>query len=65
MADDATARPVEPANALLLDAAFLVATVDTEAFHQALTDAAAGLLRDGCAVTLTGPWPPYSFASLE
>jgi Gas vesicle synthesis protein GvpL/GvpF len=65
MADDATARPVEPANALLLDAAFLVPTLDTEAFHQALTDAAAGLLRDGCAVTLTGPWPPYSFASLE
>jgi hypothetical protein len=65
MADDATARPVEPANALLLDAAFLVPAVDIEAFRHALTAAAAGLLRDGCAVTLTGPWPPYSFASLE
>jgi hypothetical protein len=65
MADDATARPVEAANALLLDAAFLVPTADTEAFHHALTAAAAGLLRDGCAVTLTGPWPAYSFASLE
>jgi hypothetical protein len=65
MADDATARPVEPAGGLLLDAAFLIRSVDTEAFRDALTEAAAGLLRDGCPVTLTGPWPPYSFASLE
>jgi hypothetical protein len=65
MADDATSRPVEPAGALVLDAAFLVRSGDTDAFRDALTEAAAGLLRDGCPVTLTGPWPPYSFASLE
>lgn len=65
IADDATARPVEPANTVLLDAAFLVPAAQMGAFQQALSEAAAGLLGDGCPVSLTGPWPPYSFASLD
>ena len=50
---------------LLLDAAFLVTRAASAAFKKTLTKAAAGLLRDGCRVSLTGPWPPYSFVSLE
>lgn len=65
LADDAKTRPVEVGTTLLLDAAFLIADEATSAFQQTLTAAAAGLLRDGCPVSLTGPWPPYSFASLD
>jgi hypothetical protein len=65
IADDAAARPIEPGMNLLLDAAFLVAKRRTTALQKRLTETAGGLLNDGCAVSLTGPWPPYSFASLD
>jgi Gas vesicle synthesis protein GvpL/GvpF len=65
LADESTLRPVEPGTNLLVDAAFLVGTGRTSRFQQALKRAAAGLLRDGCQVSLTGPWPPYSFASVD
>jgi hypothetical protein len=65
LADESTMRRVEPGTNLLIDAAFLVDTRKTTRFQQALKRAAAGLLRDGCPVSLTGPWPPYSFASLD
>jgi hypothetical protein len=65
LADAATTRAVDPAGTLLLDAAFLVPGSRIDEMRQALTAAAAGLLRDGCAVSLTGPWPPYSFASMD
>jgi hypothetical protein len=65
LADDARSRPAEAGNPLLLDAAFLIRSGTIEQFRDALTVAAEGLLRDGCPVSLTGPWPPYSFASLD
>lgn len=65
LADESAIRPIEPGTNLLLDAAFLVGTRKTRGFQDALKRAAAGLLRDGCRVSLTGPWPPYSFASLD
>jgi hypothetical protein len=65
LAEAATARTVEPGGTLLLDAAFLMMPDRVDALRDALTMAAARLLRDGCAVSFTGPWPPYSFASIQ
>jgi len=64
-ADQSTERPPDPATGLLLDAAFLVPVSETLTFKRLLESTAAGLLRDGCRVSLTGPWPPYSFVSLN
>ena len=64
-ADASERRAIEPGTGLLLDAAFLVKTSRAAAFKKTLTRAAAPLLGDGCRVSLTGPWPPYSFVSLE
>jgi hypothetical protein len=65
VADDASARAAPPGTNLLLDAAFLVSARKAAAFRRTLGRTAAGLLDDGCAVSLTGPWPPYSFASTD
>lgn len=65
VADQSDRRSIEPSTGLLLDAAFLVPARQTAAFKRALTRTAAGLLREGCRVSLTGPWPPYSFVALE
>jgi hypothetical protein len=65
LADAATSRPVDPGGSLLCDGALLVPAARVDAVRQALTRSADRLLRDGCAVSLTGPWPPYSFASLD
>jgi hypothetical protein len=46
---------------LLLDAAFLVARTGARRFRTALSNEARRLGREGYGVTLTGPWPPYSF----
>jgi Gas vesicle synthesis protein GvpL/GvpF len=46
---------------LLLDAAFLVARNRQAAFRAAAAKEAKGLAPKGYAVTLTGPWPPYTF----
>ena len=64
MAAESTSRDVS-AGTLLLDASFLVAARRLPAFKRALTAAAKGLLESGCRVSLTGPWPPYSFVALE
>jgi hypothetical protein len=64
IADRSTERAVEPATGLLLDAAFLVPSGQITAFKRALENGARELLRSGCRVSLTGPWPPYSFAAL-
>jgi hypothetical protein len=47
--------------ALLLDAAFLVAEVDSPEFQRRVEARARRLRECGLAVTLTGPWPPYNF----
>jgi hypothetical protein len=65
IAAESKARPIDPALGLLLDAAFLVSSRQLPAFKRALTAAAAPLLEEGCRVSLTGPWPPYSFVSLD
>ncbi len=58
-------RPVDGAGALLLDAAFLVEPSRIETMRDTLTRRAERLLQDGCSVSLTGPWPPYSFAAMD
>ena len=65
LADAATSRPVDPAGSLLCDGALLVPPSRMEAVRETLTRSAERLLREGCAVSLTGPWPPYSFASMD
>jgi hypothetical protein len=65
LADDATMRPVEDQGSLLLDGVFLVRPERVEMMREALTRTVARLLEDGCSVSLTGPWPPYSFSSFE
>jgi hypothetical protein len=65
VADAARANPAPGGTNLLLDAAFLVDARKTAAFRRTLTRESAELLRDGCPVSLTGPWPPYSFASAD
>jgi hypothetical protein len=46
---------------LLLDAAFLVANRAIARFRTATRRMAQDLSRDGYAVEVTGPWPPYNF----
>ena len=65
LADATRLRPVENAGTLMIDAAFLVPPDRVEAMRETLTQSAERLLRDGCAVSLTGPWPPYSFAAID
>jgi hypothetical protein len=65
LSDAAKMRPVDAAGSLLLDAAFLVPPDRVEALRETLTRRAERLLRDGCPVSLTGPWPPYSFAFVD
>ena len=65
LADRAKTRPVDPAGNLLIDAAFLLPESRVEQAQRVLIDRSAGLLREGCSVSFTGPWPPYSFASME
>ena len=64
VADQSVARPIPAGTNLVLDAAFLVPTRKAAAFRRTLTRAAQTLLDEGCKVSLTGPWPPYSFSSL-
>jgi Gas vesicle synthesis protein GvpL/GvpF len=46
---------------LLLDAAFLVARRRADAFQALTAREAKSLARHGYGVTVTGPWPPYTF----
>jgi hypothetical protein len=46
---------------LLLDAAFLVPRSRAKAFQSLVAREAKSLARHGYGLTLTGPWPPYSF----
>jgi hypothetical protein len=46
---------------LLLDAAFLVPHSRSTAFRTLVAREARALARKGYGVTLTGPWPPYTF----
>jgi hypothetical protein len=46
---------------LLLDAAFLVPRTRAKSFRALLAREARTLARQGYGVTVSGPWPPYSF----
>jgi hypothetical protein len=46
---------------LLLDAAFLVSRGREAVFRAAVAREARALARDGYGVTISGPWPPYTF----
>lgn len=46
---------------LLLDAAFLVPRARARSFQSLAAREAKSLARHGYGLTLTGPWPPYSF----
>ncbi len=46
---------------LLLDAAFLVARRSARAFRGRAAREARSLLKVGYTMTVTGPWPPYTF----
>jgi len=52
--------PIE-AGPLLLDAAFLVPRAKARAFRARVAREARLLARHGYGLTLTGPWPPYTF----
>lgn len=51
----------ELAGRVLLDAVFLVEKAGAKAFTSLVARSARGLATEGYHVTLTGPWPAYSF----
>ena len=56
----ATELPVQ-GGPLLLDAAFLVPRTRADRFRRTVARRAKDLAAGGYRVTLTGPWPPYTF----
>ena len=62
-ARDAVQRPIagDAIERPLLDAAFLVGADEREAFARASERLSAAAGAAGCALALTGPWPPYHF----
>jgi hypothetical protein len=54
-------EPPAAQGTLLLDAAFLVPKSRAASFRSLAAKHARSLAPDGYVVTLTGPWPPYSF----
>jgi hypothetical protein len=57
-------RPRDASAGLLVDAAFLVPARSSAAFKRQLSSLVTRLLAAGCGVSLTGPWPPYSFVDV-
>jgi hypothetical protein len=58
-------RGGSPGSSLLLDLALLVPPDGETAFLAAAAEARERLEPDGVEVEVSGPWPPYSFASLD
>lgn len=57
-----TASELPVANGpLLLDAAFLVPRTKAHAFRSEVARETRALAKHGYGITLTGPWPPYTF----
>jgi hypothetical protein len=65
LAAAARVKPVSADGRLISEAAFLLAPSGVERMKDALAAASEQLLRDGCPISFTGPWPPYSFSSLD
>ena len=57
-------RPIAPSSGLVLDAACLVAHADRARFQAAIAALSRPLRAEHCRVTVTGPWPAYSFVTL-
>jgi hypothetical protein len=47
---------------MLLNAAYLVADADAEAFGSLFAELAGRVCAEGLELSLTGPWPPYHFS---
>jgi hypothetical protein len=64
-ADTRRRTPVQSTTAIrvVLDAAFLIPARRARTFKSAVLGQAKACREDGYDVTLTGPWPPYSFVS--
>jgi len=62
-ADEARRRapPAAPGVRVVLDAAVLIAHGQVKRFQQRARAEAKKLAKDGYALVLTGPWPPYNF----
>jgi hypothetical protein len=58
-------RGGSPGSSLLLDLALLVRPEEETAFLAAAAAARERLEPDGVEVEVSGPWPPYSFATLD
>jgi gas vesicle protein GvpL/GvpF len=63
-ADQIVQRPSEAAH-VLYDGALLVSRAREHDLGHAIRQWAPRLAPVGCRVSLTGPWPPYSFVSLD
>jgi hypothetical protein len=66
LADDVRRRPpvdVPGATPLLVDAALLVPAASATRFRGAVKAESEAAAPRGARVTLTGPWPPYTFAA--
>ena len=63
-ADQIVQRPSEAAH-VLYDGALLVSRAREHDLGNAIRQWAPRLAPVGCRVSLTGPWPPYSFVSLD
>lgn len=55
----------ELAGRVMLDAVFLVPRAKVKALHAAVTASAERLALEGFDISLTGPWPTYSFIGAE
>lgn len=62
---DTVRRGGNPGSSLLLDVAALVPRGHEAGLTSAIEALGQELRRDGLDVELTGPWPPYSFVSLD
>jgi Gas vesicle synthesis protein GvpL/GvpF len=62
---DMARRGGGPGSALLADLAYLVATTGEDSFLAAAERLSTEVAREGLLLEVTGPWPPYSFASLH
>jgi hypothetical protein len=63
-ADQVVQRRSDAAH-VLYDGAFLVSRAREQDFGNAVRQCAPRLIPVGCRISLTGPWPPYSFVSLD
>jgi hypothetical protein len=63
-ADQVVQRPSEAAH-VLYDGALLVSRARERDLGNAVRQWAPRLAPVGCRISLTGPWPPYSFVSLD